>query len=227
MVFDGDEQARPAPSLPLLDALRGLGVDIDTSGLPFTVRGHGAVAGAPSTSTRQPRRSSCPGSYCRAPRSTTAWRCGTPEPRSPSAPHIAMTVAMLREAGVEVDDTTANRWYVRPGTVDAKKWTIEPDLSNAVPFLAAAVVTRGVVRIAGWPTVSVQPAQSILDVLGLTERLCAKQIHTWKSKDRLTIGGSTSTCTKSANSPFYSSVGGTRLTGFGLAIDRDRAPARA
>ena len=69
----------------------------------------------------------------------------------PSAPHVAMTVAMLREAGVDVDDTQANRWRVSPGPIAARHWVIEPDLSNAVPFLAAAVVSGGIVRIAGWP----------------------------------------------------------------------------
>src|SRR5690606_29956974 len=45
VVFDGDEQARARPIAPLLDALRALGVYIDGDGLPFTVRGQGAVAG--------------------------------------------------------------------------------------------------------------------------------------------------------------------------------------
>ena len=85
----------------------------------------------------------------------------------PSAPHIAMTVAMLREAGVEVDDATANRWHVRPGPIAARRWLVEPDLSNSVPFLAAAVVTGGMVRIAGWPRVSVQPAGTILAIVRL------------------------------------------------------------
>jgi 3-phosphoshikimate 1-carboxyvinyltransferase len=76
-----------------------------------------------------------------------------------------MTVAMLREAGVEVDDATANRWRVRPGPVAARHWPIEPDLSNAVPFIAAAVVSAGTVRITGWPNVSVQPADAILSIL--------------------------------------------------------------
>jgi 3-phosphoshikimate 1-carboxyvinyltransferase len=83
----------------------------------------------------------------------------------PSAPHVAMTVAMLRDAGVDVDDTRANRWHVSPGTIAARHWIIEPDLSNAVPFLAAAVVTGGAVRIAGWPSASVQPADTILTIL--------------------------------------------------------------
>ena len=83
----------------------------------------------------------------------------------PSAPHVAMTVSMLRDAGVSVDDATPDRWVVRPGPIAARHWAIEPDLSNAVPFLAAAVVTAGTVRIARWPTVSVQPADTILDLL--------------------------------------------------------------
>jgi 3-phosphoshikimate 1-carboxyvinyltransferase len=83
----------------------------------------------------------------------------------PSAPHVAMTVAMLRDAGVDVDDTQTNRWRVSPGPISARDWVIEPDLSNSVPFLAAAVVSGGIVRIAGWPEASVQPADAILGIL--------------------------------------------------------------
>jgi 3-phosphoshikimate 1-carboxyvinyltransferase len=83
----------------------------------------------------------------------------------PSAPHIAMTVAMLRQAGVNVDDSVANRWQVPPGAVAARHWDVEPDLTNAAAFLAAAVVTGGTVRITGWPETSVQPADDILEVL--------------------------------------------------------------
>jgi 3-phosphoshikimate 1-carboxyvinyltransferase len=85
----------------------------------------------------------------------------------PSAPHIEMTAAMLAEAGVEVDATTPNQWRVPPGPVRAHDWTIEPDLSNAVPFAAAATVTGGSVRISAWPTISVQPAPIILSILRL------------------------------------------------------------
>jgi 3-phosphoshikimate 1-carboxyvinyltransferase len=67
----------------------------------------------------------------------------------PSAPHIAMTVSMMRDAGVEVDDGEANRWRVAPGPIAVRDWIIEPDLSNAVPFLAAAVVSGGIVRVSG------------------------------------------------------------------------------
>jgi 3-phosphoshikimate 1-carboxyvinyltransferase len=87
----------------------------------------------------------------------------------PSAPHVAMSVTMLREAGVVVDDATPNRWVIQPGPVAARHWDVEPDLSNAVPFLAAAAVTAGTVRIIGWPEVSVQPSGSILELLGKTK----------------------------------------------------------
>jgi 3-phosphoshikimate 1-carboxyvinyltransferase len=76
-----------------------------------------------------------------------------------------MTVAMLRDAGVAVDDTEANRWRVDPGPIAARHWDIEPDLSNAVPFLAAALVTGGQVRVTGWPRDSVQPADTITTLL--------------------------------------------------------------
>jgi 3-phosphoshikimate 1-carboxyvinyltransferase len=83
----------------------------------------------------------------------------------PSAPHIAMTVSMLRDAGVDVDDAETNRWRVTPGPIAARDWDIEPDLSNAMPFLAAAVVSGGNVRISGWPQVSIQPVDDIFAIL--------------------------------------------------------------
>jgi 3-phosphoshikimate 1-carboxyvinyltransferase len=92
----------------------------------------------------------------------------------PSAPHVAMTVAMLRDASVDVDDTQANHWRVSPGPISARHWVIEPDLSNAVPFLAAAVASGGIVRIAGWPATSTQPADAIL---GILEKLGAVVRH--------------------------------------------------
>ena len=165
VTFDGDEQARARPITPLLDALRGLGVDIDADGLPFTIRGHGSVRGgtvhidASASSQFVSGLLLCGAAFTDG---LTVVHTGT---TVPSAPHIAMTAAMLATAGVDVDDTTPNRWVVAPGRVAAHDWAIEPDLSNAVPFAAAAVVTGGTVRITGWPTISVQPAPIILSIL--------------------------------------------------------------
>ena len=165
VTFDGDEQARARPIAPLLDALRGLGVAIDGTGLPFVVRGSGAVAGGTIEIDASGSSQFVSGLLL----SGAAFDGGLTVEHTgatlPSAPHIAMTVAMLREAGVDVDDSEPNRWRITPGRVAAGHWAIEPDLSSAVPFLAAAVVTGGIVRIEGWPPVSVQPAAQILDIL--------------------------------------------------------------
>ncbi|WP_328352573.1 3-phosphoshikimate 1-carboxyvinyltransferase [Mycobacterium sp. NBC_00419] len=165
--FDGDDQARARPIAPLLDALRGLGVDIEGTGLPFLVRGTGSVRGGTvyidaSASSQFVSGLLLSGASFRT--GVTVVHTGT---SVPSAPHIEMTVAMLREAGVEVDDTVANQWQVAPGPVAARHWDVEPDLSNSVPFLAAAVATGGAVRIVGWPRTSVQPADTILSILKL------------------------------------------------------------
>jgi 3-phosphoshikimate 1-carboxyvinyltransferase len=165
VTFDGDEQARGRPITPLLDGLRELGVDIEGDALPFTIRGHGSVRGgtvhidASASSQFVSGLLLCGAAFADG---LTVVHTGT---TVPSAPHIAMTAAMLDEARVSVDDTTPNRWRVAPGRVDARHWEIEPDLSNAVPFAAAAVVTGGTVRITGWPTISVQPAPIILSIL--------------------------------------------------------------
>jgi len=163
--FDGDEQARARPIAPLLEALRGLGVEIDGGGLPFRVRGRGAVTGGPVRIDASASSQFVSGLLLCGAAFTQGLEVLHTGDSVPSAPHIAMTVAMLRQAGVEVDDATANRWAVRPGPVAARAWDVEPDLSNAVPFLAAAIVTGGSVRITGWPQDSVQPADTIIGIL--------------------------------------------------------------
>ena len=165
VVFDGDEQARARPIAPLLNALRGLGVDIDGDGLPFSVRGGGAVAGGTVEIDASGSSQFVSGLLLSGASFTDGLTIVHTGESVPSAPHVAMTVAMLRDAGVDVDDTQANRWRVSPGPISARHWVIEPDLSNAVPFLAAAVVSGGIVRIAGWPSVSTQPADAILGIL--------------------------------------------------------------
>jgi 3-phosphoshikimate 1-carboxyvinyltransferase len=165
VTFDGDEQARSRPIAPLLDALRSLGVDVDGDALPFTVHGSGSVAGGTVEIDASSSSQFVSGLLLSGAAFTEGLTIVHTGESVPSAPHIAMTIAMLRDAGVDVDDTLPNRWHVSPGPISARHWIIEPDLSNAVPFLAAAVVTGGAVRIIGWPPASVQPADTILTVL--------------------------------------------------------------
>ncbi|MET0757669.1 MAG: 3-phosphoshikimate 1-carboxyvinyltransferase [Mycobacterium sp.] len=165
VTFDGDEQARARPIAPLLTALRGLGATIDGDGLPFRVHGGGSVAGGTVEIDASASSQFVSGLMLSGAAFIDGLTIVHTGESVPSAPHVAMTVSMLRDAGVDVDDAQANRWRVRPGPIAARHWSIEPDLSNAVPFLSAAVVSGGSVRVTGWPSVSTQPADAILSIL--------------------------------------------------------------
>ena len=186
VLFDGDEQARVRPIAPLLDALRGLGVDIDGDGLPFSVRGAGSVAGGVVEIDASASSQFVSGLLLSGATFTDGLTIVHAGESVPSAPHIAMTVSMLRDAGVEVDDGKANRWRVAPGPIAARDLIIEPDLSNAVPFLAAAVVSGGIVRVSGWPQLSIQPAE---DIFAIFEKLGSVVRH---GNSYLEVQGATS-----------------------------------
>jgi 3-phosphoshikimate 1-carboxyvinyltransferase len=169
--FDGDEQAYARPMRPLLGALSDLGAEVtadgEGDGLPFTVAGRADLAGG--TVTLDASTSS---QYVSALLLVGARLAGGLEvlhagPPVPSLPHIAMTVAMLRERGVEVDDSRADRWAVSPGPVAPRDVVVEPDLSNAAPFLAAAAVTGGTVTVPHWPTRTLQPGDELRDILSV------------------------------------------------------------
>jgi 3-phosphoshikimate 1-carboxyvinyltransferase len=158
--FDGDPVARKRPVGPLLAALGELGVDIEAGGrggLPFTVQGNGGARGGEVSLD-----ASLSSQLVSAPLLTgAAYERGVTirhvgERPVPNSPHLAMTVAMLRNRGVQAE-TDGRTWAVRPGPVSAYDGAIEPDLSSAAPFLAAAVVTKGLVRLANWPRRSTQP----------------------------------------------------------------------
>jgi 3-phosphoshikimate 1-carboxyvinyltransferase len=167
VTFDGDEQARSRPIAPLLEGMRGVGVRLDGDAMPFRVHGAGCVAGGTVHIDASASSQFVSGLLLSGATFVDGLTVVHTGKSVPSAPHVAMTVSMLRDAGVVVDDGEKNHWHVRPGPIAARHWAIEPDLSNAVPFLAAAVVTSGTVRIARWPRVSVQPADTIIDLLAL------------------------------------------------------------
>ncbi|ACY22778.1 3-phosphoshikimate 1-carboxyvinyltransferase [Gordonia bronchialis DSM 43247] len=165
VVFDGDEQARSRPQTTILAALRGLGVRVDGDALPFTVHSTGRVTGGEVTIDASGSSQFVSGLLLSAARfddGLVIWHVGPPVP---STPHIDMTVDMLATAGVEVDTSQADTWRVAPGPISAVDWTVEPDLSNAAAFLAAAAVTGGTVRVPYWPVVTTQPGARIADVL--------------------------------------------------------------
>jgi 3-phosphoshikimate 1-carboxyvinyltransferase len=187
--FDGDPRARVRPMGALLDALEQLGVSIDDDArgtLPFTVHGRGAVAGGSVDIDSSASSQFISALLLAAPRYTNGIVVRHRGAGLPSRPHIDMTVQMLRAHGVNVEmelqDHTDASWTVQPGVISAMDWAVEPDLSNAAPFLAAAVVTGGTVTIPGWPLRTTQPgdelrrlfadmgADVVLDASGLTVR---------------------------------------------------------
>ncbi|MFI9816667.1 3-phosphoshikimate 1-carboxyvinyltransferase [Saccharothrix variisporea] len=188
VVFDGDEHARTRPMGTILDALRALGADIDGEALPFTLHGKGGLPGGEVTIDASASSQFVSGlllSGARYESGVTVVHDGKPVP---SLPHIEMTVTMLREAGVAVDDATPNVWRVEPGPIAAREYAVEPDLSNAMPFLAAAAVTGGEVTIPGWPAATTQPGAAVKDILerfGCTATVDARGL-TVRGPDRLT-----------------------------------------
>ncbi len=157
--FDGDPHMRTRPIGEVLLALRHLGVEVDDDdrgALPFRLRGHGSVRGGRvvlDASQSSQFVSALLLAGVRYDEGIDVRHDGKP---IPSLPHIDMTVAMLREQDVEVDDSDANRWAVAPGPLRALDRTIEPDLSNAGPFLALAAVTGGSVTVRDWPSETTQ-----------------------------------------------------------------------
>lgn len=168
--FDGDPHMRSRPIGEVLGALRSLGVSVDDAGrgtLPFSVRGAGSVPGGRvviDASASSQFVSALLLAGARYERGVDVRHDGKPVP---SLPHIDMTVAMLREHGVEVDDAEANRWTVVPGAIRGVDHLIEPDLSNAGPFLALAAVSKGVVTVRDWPRSTTQAGDALREILSL------------------------------------------------------------
>lgn len=168
VTFDGDPHARTRPLGPLVGGLRGIGIRIDAppaGGLPLTVHGSGSVPGGEVVIDASASSQFVSGLLLAAARYETGVVVRHQGPPVPSAPHLRMTVEMLRAAGAGVDDSTRDMWVVQPGRLCGRGWDIEPDLSGAAPFFAAALVTGGTVTLRGWPRRSAQPVDLLGDLL--------------------------------------------------------------
>ncbi|NVM97436.1 3-phosphoshikimate 1-carboxyvinyltransferase [Arthrobacter sp. SDTb3-6] len=177
VAFDGDPAARVRPMAPVLAALRGLGVRVEggTDGfMPFTVHGTGTVAGGHVAIDAGGSSQFISALLLAAARFEGGLHLEHTGTSVPSIDHISMTVKVLRSLGVRVDDSTPNHWIVEPGPITAFDVQLEQDLSNAGPFLAAALATRGTVRIPHWPADTTQVGdkwRTILPQLGATVTL--------------------------------------------------------
>ncbi|OUC99510.1 3-phosphoshikimate 1-carboxyvinyltransferase [Streptosporangium minutum] len=161
--FDGDPHARKRPMGTILAALRALGAEVDNDALPFTVRG--PLTGGEVTLDASGSSQFLSGLLLTAARFDKGLTVRHAGPPIPSQPHIRMTVQMLREFGVRVDDSEPDVWRVEPGPIRARDFTVEPDLSNAAPFLCAAMVTGGTVTVPGWPSETTQPGDQLRRLL--------------------------------------------------------------
>ncbi|NYG60539.1 3-phosphoshikimate 1-carboxyvinyltransferase [Nocardioides daedukensis] len=182
--FDGDEHMRNRPVGEILTALRSLGMDVSEGDrLPFAVTGSGSVQGGAvviDASASSQFVSALLLAGARYDQGLDVRHDGKPVP---SLPHIEMTVAMLRQHGVDVDDSDANRWVVAPGLIAPVDHEIEPDLSNAAPFLALAAVTGGSVTVRDWPAETHQAGNELREIL--TRMGC----HVALGDDGLTVKG--------------------------------------
>ncbi|MCM3779267.1 3-phosphoshikimate 1-carboxyvinyltransferase [Microbacterium hydrocarbonoxydans] len=162
------ETALHRPMGGLISALRDLGVDIDDEGtwaLPFTIRGHGRIRGGRVEIDASASSQFVSGLLLAAPRFDVGLHLVHTGEHLPSLPHIDMTIEALSRRGIRIERPATGEWLVEAGVPRAKEIAIEPDLSNAAPFLAAALVTGGAVSITGWPVHSTQPGALLPEIL--------------------------------------------------------------
>ncbi|MBC2682089.1 3-phosphoshikimate 1-carboxyvinyltransferase [Corynebacterium anserum] len=187
--FDGDVAARKRPMATTLDSLDALGATLDFPthdatergaatreiisaataagdhrGLPFLVCGKGHVRGGEVRIDASASSQFVSGLLLAGARFDEGVRVIHEGSALPSQPHVEMTVEMLRSAGVKVD-VAFNSWTVHPGPIAGRTWNVEPDLSNATPFMAAAAATRGSIRIRNWPQTTTQPGDQFREIL--------------------------------------------------------------
>jgi 3-phosphoshikimate 1-carboxyvinyltransferase len=167
VTFDGDEGARRRPMDITITSLRSLGVEVEAEGLslPFTVSSDGSIDGGELSIDASSSSQFVSGLLLVAPRFENGLTLRHTGEHLPSVPHIEMTLECLLHRGVEVSSPEPGVWRVEPGIVEGGFKQIEPDLSNAGPFLAAAMVAGGSVTIPDWPSNTTQVGDQFADIL--------------------------------------------------------------
>jgi len=185
--FDGDPRSYERPLGPVIAALEDLGIEIEHDGrysLPMVVKSKGQIPGGALTIDASASSQFLSALLLIAPSTRdgiVATHKGGP---LPSMPHIDMTVQMLRDFGAKVEvNKEANSWSVSAGALQGQDLVIEPDLSNAAPFLSIAMVCGGSITIADWPEVTTQPGDQLREILA------AMGATITRGKDGLTITG--------------------------------------
>jgi 3-phosphoshikimate 1-carboxyvinyltransferase len=164
--FDGDARSHERPLEPVIKALEQLGASIEHGNkyrLPLTINGSGEIKGGEVEIDASASSQFISALMLLGPSTKNGLTIKNIGKTLPSMPHIEMTIQMLRQFGatVEVND---NSWKVVSGDLSGQDLTIEPDLSNAAPFMAAAMICGGSVEILDWPKSTSQPGDQLRDI---------------------------------------------------------------
>ena len=167
--FDGDPRSYERPLGPVIAALEELGIEIEHDGrysLPHVVKGKGSIPGGALTIDASASSQFLSALLLIAPSTSNGITATHKGGALPSMPHIDMTVQMLRDFGATVSvDKNAQNWRVESGALHGVDLVIEPDLSNAAPFLSIAMVCGGSITIADWPKQTTQPGDQLREIL--------------------------------------------------------------
>ena len=167
--FDGDPRSYERPLGPVIAALEELGIEIEHDGrysLPLVVKGKGIIPGGALTIDASASSQFLSALLLIAPSTSNGITATHKGGALPSMPHIDMTVQMLRDFGATVSvDKAAQSWRVESGALHGVDLVIEPDLSNAAPFLSIAMVCGGSITIADWPKQTTQPGDQLREIL--------------------------------------------------------------
>jgi 3-phosphoshikimate 1-carboxyvinyltransferase len=166
--FDGDPRSHERPLGPVIAALESLGVSIEHGGryaLPMTMNANGQLEGGTVDVDASASSQFISALLMIAPATKKGITVRHVGKTLPSIPHIDMTVHMLREVGVEVEVIDNKEWRIKPTVMHGREITIEPDLSNAAPFLGAAMICGGSVTVNDWPRSTTQPGDQLRQIM--------------------------------------------------------------
>ena len=164
--FDGDERSHQRPIAPVLTALEQLGVAVEHNNkykLPITINGDGKIKGGTVEIDASASSQFVSALLLVAPATQEGITIKNIGPSLPSAPHIEMTIQMLEKFGATVQRTSSS-WSVTPCQLIGQDLVIEPDLSNAAPFMAAAMICGGSVQVRHWPLITTQPGDQLRSI---------------------------------------------------------------
>jgi len=167
-IIDGDERMQERPIAPLMAALEGWGVDIEsihaTGCPPLSIRADGLEGGK----TVLPEGKSS--------QYLSSLLLVAPFAKNPailevhgqvlSKPYVAMTLEVMADFGISVEAAADFSYFAIPnGMYQPQDYQIEGDASNSSYFWAAAAVTGGSVTVRNVPVPSLQGDTMLVPLL--------------------------------------------------------------